>query len=101
MFPHIIHYSARDAFTAIIVIGLGMPLATIHHTKQASLDTPGTHLAIAADGSRVPSQRAVAIVLAVTEVVLPRSVSELTVDRQAHVFVQLVLPSHARIYQAK
>ena len=80
MFPHIINYSARNALAAVIKIGFGVPLATAHYAEEGTLDTPGTHLAIATDGCGIPCQCTITIMLAVAEMVLSCGISEFTVE---------------------
>ena len=99
MLPHIIDDGTGDALTAVVEIGLGVPFATGHHAEDSALDTIGTHVTVLPYCSGVPRQGAVAVVLAVTETILTRSVGELAVERQAHRATQFMLPTHTGIHE--
>ena len=101
MFPHVVDDGARNAFAAVIPIGLGMPLAAWHHAEDGTLDAIGAHLAVLAHSSGVPCQRTVAVVAHVAETVFSCCIGELAVEREADRAAQLVFPAHTGVDEAK
>ena len=101
VFPHVVDDGAWYATLAVVVVGLGVPLALPDETEEAALEAQGTHVAVFAHRGGVPGQRAVAVLLAQGEVILPGGIGVLGVECGTEPRPQLLLPAHAGIGQAE
>ena len=99
--PHIVDDSSRDAALAIVVVELSVPLAVFNSSKYGAFGTECLHIAVLAHGSGVPSDSAVAELLAVTKVILACSIGVFGTERHGEVSVEAVLPAQAGISKTK
>ena len=99
--PHIVDDSSRDAALAIVVVELSVPLAVFNSSEYGAFGTECLHITVLAHGSGVPSNSAVAELLAVTKVILACSIGVFGTERHGEVSVEAMLPTQAGVSKTK
>ena len=99
VFPHIVHYGTGDAFLAVVIIELRIPLPAVNPAIHATLNAQRMQVAVAASGGGVPRQSAVAEHLAIAKLISTGGIGVFNTRRGTHAVVELMVDAHRGVHK--